>query len=166
MFFGGDPGSPDTFQKFYADVEMYANTFNGTDPQAYLGNGLCNKAPSPKTQWQGENISRFCDEEYDKLHAELTKTAGIEKRAEIAKKLNDMMVQKGGLIPLVHRGRLSAHANSLGGVVSECLGQRALERRRLVPQEVTVDLDSRSARISVQAFLFDQNTGSGCRGSC
>ncbi len=117
VFFGGDPGSPDTFQKFYADVEMYANTFNGTDPQSYLGNGLCNKAPSPKTQWQGENISRFCDEEYDKLHAELTKTAGIEKRAEIAKKLNDMIVQKGGMIPLVHRGRLSAHANSLGGVV-------------------------------------------------
>ena len=34
VFFGGDPGSPDTFQKFYADVQMYANTFNGTDPQA------------------------------------------------------------------------------------------------------------------------------------
>ncbi len=32
VFFGGDPGSPDTFQKFYADVEMYANVFNGTDP--------------------------------------------------------------------------------------------------------------------------------------
>ena len=117
VFFGGDPGSPDTFQKFYADVEMYANTFNGTDPQAYLGNGLCDKAPSPKTQWQGENISRFCMPEYDALHAELTKTAGIEKRAEIGKKLNDMMVQNGGMIPLVHRGRLSAHANSLGGVV-------------------------------------------------
>ncbi len=34
VFFGGDPGSPDTFQKFYADMEMYANTVNGTDPQA------------------------------------------------------------------------------------------------------------------------------------
>jgi hypothetical protein len=61
------PGSPDTFQKFYADVEMYANTFNGTDPQAYLGNMLCDKAPRPETQWQGENISRFCMPEYDAL---------------------------------------------------------------------------------------------------
>ena len=34
VFFGGDV-LPDTFQKFYADVQMYANTFNGTDPQAY-----------------------------------------------------------------------------------------------------------------------------------
>ena len=117
VFFGGDPGSPDTFQKFYADVQMYANTFNGTDPQAYLGNGLCDKAPKPDSQWQGENISRFCMPEYDELHAQLQSTAGLDARAEIGKQLNDMMVQNGGMIPLVQRGRVSAHANSLGGVV-------------------------------------------------
>jgi peptide/nickel transport system substrate-binding protein len=117
VFFGGDPGSPDTFQKFYADVEMYANTFNGTDPQAYLGNALCDKAPRPETQWQGENISRFCMEEYDELHAELTQTADMEERQRIGKELNRMVVENGGMIPLVHRGRLSAHSNTLGGVV-------------------------------------------------
>ncbi len=117
VFFGGDPGSPDTFQKFYADVEMYANTFNGTDPQSYFGNGLCDKAPSPASQWQGENISRFCDEEYDALHEELTKTADAAKRAEIGQQLNAMVFEKGGMIPLVHRGRLSAHSNTLGGVI-------------------------------------------------
>jgi peptide/nickel transport system substrate-binding protein len=117
VFFGGDPGSPDTFQKFYADVEMYANTFNGTDPQAYLGNGLCDKAPRPETQWQGENISRFCMEEFDALHAELTQTADMAERQRIGRELSAMYVDNGGMIPLVHRGRLSAHANSLGGVV-------------------------------------------------
>ena len=116
VFFGGDPGSPDTFQKFYADVEMYANTFNGTDPQAYLGNGLCANAPSPATQWQGENISRFCDEGYDALYAQLTSTADADERASISRQLNDIIVAQGGMIPLVHRGRLSAHATSLGGV--------------------------------------------------
>ncbi|MCP3971076.1 MAG: peptide ABC transporter substrate-binding protein [Rhodobacteraceae bacterium] len=117
VFFGGDPGSPDTFQKFYADVEMYANNFSGTDPQSYLGNGLCDKAPSPDSQWQGENISRFCMPEYDALHAQLTTTADIEERGRIGRELNDMLVQNGGMIPLVHRGRISAHANTLGGVV-------------------------------------------------
>ncbi|MDX2485063.1 MAG: peptide ABC transporter substrate-binding protein [Pseudodonghicola sp.] len=117
VFFGGDPGSPDTFQKFYADVEMYANTFNGTDPQSYFGNGLCDKAPRPASQWQGENISRFCDEEYDALHFKLTQTADAAARAEIGKQLNAMVFEKGGMIPLVHRGRLSAHSNSLGGVI-------------------------------------------------
>ena len=116
VFFGGDPGSPDTFQKFYADVEMYANTFNGTDPQSYFGNGLCDKAPTPASQWQGENISRFCDEEFDALHKELSTTADMAKRIEIGQKLNTIVFEKGGMIPLVHRGRLSAHANTLGGV--------------------------------------------------
>ncbi|MEL6795003.1 MAG: ABC transporter substrate-binding protein, partial [Pseudomonadota bacterium] len=117
VFFGGDAGSPDTFQKFYADVEMYTNNFNGTDPQAYLANGLCDAAPSPATQWQGENITRFCHEDYDALWKKLSTTAGIEARGEIAKQLNDMMIERGGMIPLTHRGRQSAHATSLGGVV-------------------------------------------------
>ncbi|SNS68320.1 peptide ABC transporter substrate-binding protein [Antarctobacter heliothermus] len=116
VFFGGDAGSPDTFQKFYADVEMYANTFNGTDPQAYLGNGLCDKAPRPATQWQGENISRFCDEEFDALHKQLSETADMAERSRIGKELSRMAFERGSMIPLVHRGRLSAHSNSLGGV--------------------------------------------------
>ncbi|MBT8153688.1 peptide ABC transporter substrate-binding protein [Epibacterium ulvae] len=116
VFFGGDPGSPDTFQKFYADVEMYANTFAGTDPQAYFGKGVCEQAPSPANQWQGENISRFCDEEFDALHLELTKTIEFEKRVEIGQQLNTMVFEKGGMIPLVHRGRLSGVSNTLGGV--------------------------------------------------
>jgi peptide/nickel transport system substrate-binding protein len=118
VFFGGDPASPDTFQKFYADVEMYANNFDGTDPEQYLGQYTCEKAPRPETQWQGENINRFCNEEYDALVAELGKTGEISKRAEIAKKLNDMITKDTmTIVPLVDRGRVSAHSNSLGGVV-------------------------------------------------
>ena len=116
VFFGGDPGSPDTFQKFYADVEMYANTFNGTDPQTYLANLLCSDAPRPESQWQGQNVSRFCSEDYDALYSKLTQTADAAERATIAKQLNDMAIEGGAMIPLVHRGRLSAHAISLGGV--------------------------------------------------
>lgn len=118
VFFGGDPASPDTFQKFYADVEMYANNFDGTDPEQYLGQYTCEKAPRPETQWQGENINRFCDPAYDELVAELGKTGEISKRAEIAKKLNDMITKDTmTIVPLVDRGRVSAHSNSLGGVV-------------------------------------------------
>ena len=117
VFFGGDPGSPDTFQKFYADVEMYANNFDGTDPQSYLGQYTCDKAPRPDTQWQGENISRFCSEDFDTLHKELERTAEASERHRIAKELNDMIISGGAMIPLVHRGRVSGKSNTLGGVV-------------------------------------------------
>ncbi|MEO1165390.1 MAG: peptide ABC transporter substrate-binding protein, partial [Chloroflexota bacterium] len=39
-----------------------------------------------------------------------------EHQREISKQLNDLIVQGGSLIPLVHRGDVSAHANSLEGV--------------------------------------------------
>jgi peptide/nickel transport system substrate-binding protein len=118
VFFGGDPGSPDTFQKFYADVQMYANNFDGTDPEAYLAAQLCSKAPRPESQWQGENITRFCDPAYDAMVAELSRTGDLEKRGELARKLNDFLTKDTNvIIPLVDRGRVSAHANTLGGVV-------------------------------------------------
>jgi peptide/nickel transport system substrate-binding protein len=118
VFFGGDPGSPDTFQKFYADLQMFANNFDGTDPEAYLAAQLCGKAPRPESQWQGENISRFCDPAFDAMVAELGRTGELEKRGEIARKLNDMLTKESNvIIPLVDRGRVSAHSNSLGGVV-------------------------------------------------
>jgi peptide/nickel transport system substrate-binding protein len=118
VFFGGDPGSPDTFQKFYADVEMYANNFDGTDPQSYLNERRCGSEPKPSSQWQGENINRFCDPAYDALLDELALTGELEKRGEIAKKLNDMLTKESmGILPLVDRGRVSAASTTLGGVV-------------------------------------------------
>ncbi len=117
VFFGGDPGSPDTFQKFFADVEMYANNFDGTDPESYMANWECRQIPSPDNQWQGNNMPRYCDDEYDALVAEMATTGDLNDRADLAKKMNDKLMQDYVILPLVDRGRVSAHANSLGGVI-------------------------------------------------
>ncbi|MEM8775190.1 MAG: peptide ABC transporter substrate-binding protein [Pseudomonadota bacterium] len=117
VFFGGDPGSPDTYQKFFADIEMYASSFDGTDPEAYLASWLCDQVPSMDNQWQGSNIPRYCDPAYDALVAEMKRTGALEDRARLAKAMNDMLMREFIMLPLVHRGRVSAHANSLGGVV-------------------------------------------------
>lgn len=118
VFFGGDPGSPDTFQKFYADVEMYANNFDGTDPQSYLAAYRCGGEPKPESQWQGENINRFCDPAYDALIDELGKTGDLNKRGELAKKMNDMLTKDTyTIVPLVDRGRVTGVSNTLGGFI-------------------------------------------------
>ena len=116
VFFGGDQSSPDTFQKFFADIEMYTNTFDGTDPEKYMANWLCEEIPSPANQWIGNNMPRFCDEEYEALVAEMAGTAALEDRARIAKQQNDMLIEAGAMIPLIHRGDVSAHSNTLNGV--------------------------------------------------
>jgi peptide/nickel transport system substrate-binding protein len=118
VYFGGDAASPDTFQKFYADVEMYANNFDGTDPEPYLAQYKCDKIPGPENQWQGENINRFCDPAYEALLAEMAVTADMAKRGELAKKMNDMLTKDSyTVVALVDRGRLSAKSLTLGGVV-------------------------------------------------
>lgn len=116
VFFGGDPGSPDTLQKFYADVEMYANNFEGTDAERYLGDWVCDEIPSDADQWQGGNTSRWCDPAFDALRAEMAETAGEEARGAMSIELNDMIVNGAGIIPIIHRGRVSTKALTLGGV--------------------------------------------------
>ncbi|MDT8343306.1 MAG: peptide ABC transporter substrate-binding protein [Thermohalobaculum sp.] len=116
VFFGGDPASPDTFQKFYADVEMYTNNFSGVDPEAYMADWRCDTIPGPATQWQGSNINRYCNPDYDALSKQMATTAALADRAALAKKMNDMLMQDYVLLPLIHRSGTSAHSNTLAGV--------------------------------------------------
>lgn len=117
VYFGGDPGSPDTAQKFYADVEMFADG-GGPDPGPYVAKYTCSRAPRPATQWQGNNYARYCDKTYDALVAELGKTADVEERGKFVKMLNNMLtVESYTLVPLVWRGTVTATSNTLGGAV-------------------------------------------------
>jgi peptide/nickel transport system substrate-binding protein len=117
VFFGGDPASPDTYNKFYADVQMFTNTFDGTDPESYMAQWACSEMPLPENNWLGNNISRWCSPEYDALVAQLAQTVVLEERAAIAIQMNDLIVQGGGAIPLIHRGAVSAKSNTLEGVI-------------------------------------------------
>lgn len=117
VFFGGDAGSPDTFQKFHADVEMYANNFEGNNPEPYLARQTCDKIPGPENQWQGENTSRYCDPEFDRLIGEMTQIVDPVARGAMGKRLNEMLTRdSNAIIPLVYRGTTSAVSNRLGGV--------------------------------------------------
>jgi peptide/nickel transport system substrate-binding protein len=116
VFFGGDPASPDTYGKFYADIIMYTNDFPGTDPETYMGNWVCGEISGPDNQWLGNNIPRWCNTEYEALVAQMSTTAVLEERTTLAKQMNDMLMQDYVMIPLVHRGDVSASNNTLLGV--------------------------------------------------
>ena len=115
VFFGSDPASPDTFQKFFADIQMYTNNFVGTDPGAYVAGWTCKEIPGPDNQWVGTNDSRACDPEYDAKVPIMQQEANREERIRLAKELNDYVVQDYWEIPLIHRATTSAIANSVQG---------------------------------------------------
>mgnify|MGYP001387235994 FL=1 len=116
VFFGSDPGSPDTYQKFYSDIEMYTNTFSGTDPEAYMAGWSCSEMPQKSNKWGGNNMPRWCNPAYDALSVKMSKTAALKDRINLAKAMNDMLMQDYAMIPLIHRGDVSAHSNTISGV--------------------------------------------------
>ena len=117
VYFGGDPASPDTYQKFYSDVEMYTTGSSSPDMESLLSNNRCGQAPGPDNNWTGSNIIRLCNADYDAALDELSQTAGEAARAAVVIRLNDILVQEYALIPLVYRASAaSAVNNTLGGV--------------------------------------------------
>jgi peptide/nickel transport system substrate-binding protein len=122
VYFGGDVASPDTLGKFYADVQMFTNGPDSTDPQNYLSGWICTKSdgssniPAASNQYLGNATERWCNADYDALFQTLTETADPAQRIEIAKQLDDMLAQNYVNLPLVFRGSVSAHANSVLGV--------------------------------------------------
>lgn len=119
VFFGGDPNSPDTLGKFYADVEMFTTGPAYPDPQTHLANWLCNGGENiaqSENNYLGDNVERWCSEEYDALWAELAETAEPETRQEVAIALNDMLHNEYVQLPLVFRGTPNAVSNTVQGV--------------------------------------------------
>jgi peptide/nickel transport system substrate-binding protein len=116
VFFGGDIASPDTYQKFYADIQMYTNGSGSVDPQAYMGNWVTTQIPGVADSWGGQNIQRYYDESYDELFAQLASESDLNKRSELTIQLNDKLVESGSMIPLIWRASVSAFANDIQGV--------------------------------------------------
>lgn len=116
VFFGGDPNSPDTLGKFYTDVQMFTNGPSNTDPQNYLSGWLCSDGDNisqSENNYLGNNTERWCSPEYDAMWEELAATADPAQRIELAIALNDMLHNEYVNLPLVFRGSVSAHSNTL-----------------------------------------------------
>ena len=116
VFFGGDPDSPETVGRFYADIQMYTSSGTGVDPESYLGSWVTSQIARAANSFLGRNVQRFQSDEYDRLYAELQNTADVERRNQITIELNDLLVGSYSIIPLIHRGRVSAHSNDIQGV--------------------------------------------------
>ena len=117
LFFGGDPvdNPRESYRRFFADVQMYADA-PGIDPQQHLSDRLCKHIETRDNTWSAGNNARSCDSEYDELFGRLPQTRSGPERAALIKRLNDIHVQKYYEIPLVNRGAVSAHLDTLQGV--------------------------------------------------
>ena len=113
VFFGGDAANPDTYQKFWADMQMFTTTMTQPDPQIFMEQFTTGELAQKANKWASRNLVRWSNAEYDAAH----RAAQIEfdpvKRAALFMRLNDIAVESRAVIPLVYRPRVAAVATKL-----------------------------------------------------
>ncbi|HEX9522804.1 MAG TPA: peptide ABC transporter substrate-binding protein [Reyranella sp.] len=112
VFFSSDVANPDTYTKFYSDLQMY-NNGSQPDPEIFLRQFCSWEAATKENKWQGRNITRWQNKEYDDTH----KAAQVEldpvKRVAMLIKLNELAVNNQVVIPIVARLGVAAAKNNL-----------------------------------------------------
>jgi peptide/nickel transport system substrate-binding protein len=115
VFFSSDVANPDTYTHFYTDIQMYTTTQTQPDPEVFMSQFASWEVATKDNKWQGRNITRWRNEEYDKLfHAAETELDPV-KRAALFIKMNDLVIQNLVVIPVVLRPAVAAISNRLRG---------------------------------------------------
>jgi peptide/nickel transport system substrate-binding protein len=113
VFFSSDVANPDTYPHFYTDLQMYTVTMTQPDPELFMKQFLTEEVATRENKWQGRNITRWRNKEYDDIH----KAAQVEldpvKRAAMFIKLNDMVVNDQAVIPVIARHAVQAQNSKL-----------------------------------------------------
>ena len=118
VFFSSDVANPDTDRKFYCDVQMYTTTMTEPDPGGLLRAFLSSEVASKANKWQGFNVTRWRNTDYDKLHDQSAGELDPVKRAALLIAMNDMVIKDVVVIPVVTRPTVSAVGQKLHAPLS------------------------------------------------
>jgi len=113
VYFSSDPANLDTYPHFSTDIQMYTTTMTQPDPELFMIAFTSWEVASKENKWQGRNITRWKNEEYDKLYKASEGELDPAKRAAMYIKMNDLVIQNGVVIPVVWRPRVRAISNKL-----------------------------------------------------
>jgi peptide/nickel transport system substrate-binding protein len=118
VYFSSDVANPDTYTKFFADMQMYNTTMSQPDPEIFINQFCSWEASTKANKWQGRNIVRFRNDEFDKIFRQAEGELDPVKRAALFIRLNDIVIEQKAVIPLVNRPVVSAHSNRLRAPMS------------------------------------------------
>ena len=118
VFFGGDAANPDTYQKFWADVQMFTTTMTQPDPQTFMEQFTTDQLAHKANKWASRNLVRWTSADYDATFKAAQEEFDPVKRAALFIKMNDMVVNDGHVIPLFARPRPYGIVNKLVPVLS------------------------------------------------
>jgi peptide/nickel transport system substrate-binding protein len=118
VYFSSDVANPDTYTKFYCDIQMYTTTMTQPDPELFMNQFASWEVATKENKWQGRNITRWRSEEYDKTFRAAEGELDPVKRAALFIKMNDLACNDQAVIPVVYRPRVAAVSSKLKAPLS------------------------------------------------
>jgi peptide/nickel transport system substrate-binding protein len=118
VYFSSDVANPDTYAHFCSDIQMFTTTMTQPDPAIFMRQFLTEEAAAKANKWQGKNITRWRNAEYDKLYHDAEGELDPVKRAALYITMNDLLIKDVVVIPVVYRLLVCAVANELQAPVS------------------------------------------------
>jgi len=106
VFFSSDVANPDTYGKFWCDMQMYTTTMTQPDAERFMDQYTSWEVSSKANKWQGRNICRWVNPDYDKDFRAAEVELDPVKRAALFIRMNDMIVNDYAVIPLISRPRV------------------------------------------------------------
>src|SRR5690349_19111684 len=113
VFFSSDVGNPDTYTKFYCDMEMYNATQPQPDPERFLNQCVSWEIASKDNKWLGRNVSRWSDPEADKAYKAAQNELDPVKRAALLIKVDEIFCGADIFLPLLSRYIVGGAVNGL-----------------------------------------------------
>jgi peptide/nickel transport system substrate-binding protein len=92
---------------------MYTTTMGAPDPQTFMEQFTSWEAATKDNKWQGRNITRWRNDEYDKLWRAGETELDPVKRAALYIRMNDLVIQNVVVIPVLWRSVISAVSGKL-----------------------------------------------------
>jgi peptide/nickel transport system substrate-binding protein len=118
VYFSSDVANPDTYAKFYSDVQMYNLNMAAPDPELLMRRFVSWEVAAKDNKWQGRNITRWRNEEYDNAFRAAEGELDPVKRAALFIKMNDMVVEDPAVIAVVRRPLAAAISHKLRASLS------------------------------------------------
>ena len=118
VYFSSDVANPDTYAKFYSDIQMYNTNMGAPDPELFMRRFVSWEVAAKENKWQGRNITRWRNEEYDNTFRMAEGELDPVKRAALFIKMNDAVVQEPVVIPVAYRPMAAAISHRLRATLS------------------------------------------------
>jgi peptide/nickel transport system substrate-binding protein len=113
VFFSSDVANPDTYPHFYTDLQMYTTTMTEPDPALFMNQFCSWEAATKANKWQGRNVTRWQNADYDKAYRAAEGELDPVKRAALFIQMNELVIADRDVIPVVYRPKTAGVRNNM-----------------------------------------------------